>query len=181
MLNILLREPRIAVQPIATITSFKGHMKEALATKTNSHDISGEADTKPRRWGRNQMAESDVGLPLNKFKGEIRKAAHNRAPSQGQNQEPMARSLSWEEGLERQRPARDGAQPGSSWSTSQPSMPCTGQQVLSPSQFLNCPLATLYTSPHPQLSRLWILLPLPGSGQQIQHFAHFHKHSRKDP
>lgn len=127
------------------------------------------------------MAESDVGLPLNKFKGEIRKAAHNRAPSQGQNQEPMARSLSWEEGLERQRPARDGAQPGSSWSTSQPSMPCTGQQVLSPSQFLNCPLATLYTSPHPQLSRLWILLPLPGSGQQIQHFAHFHKHSRKDP
>lgn len=54
-------------------------MKGALATKTNSHDANGEADSEPKRWGRNKMAESDVGLPLNKFKGEIREVAQQSA------------------------------------------------------------------------------------------------------
>lgn len=33
-------------------------MMRAPATKTNSHDTNGEADTKPRSWSRNQMAST---------------------------------------------------------------------------------------------------------------------------
>jgi hypothetical protein len=76
----------------------------ALATKTNPHDTNGEADTKPRRWGRNQMASKDRC----KLKREIREActqqccwrqeAKTQSAITGQNQEatgPSAGKRDW--------------------------------------------------------------------------------------
>lgn len=57
----------------------------------------------------------------------------------------------------------------------------TGQPVISPSQSLDTPPITLCTSSQPLSSRLWIILPMPGSDQSDTALHPFPQTQQKGP
>lgn len=159
----------------------------APATKSDSHDTNGEADTKPRGWGRNQIAERDVRWPLNtgassrerserltRHSAAVAKRLRHRAPpSRGRinGSGPSAGRRDWggrdqpgmAPNLEAADPPPSPASPAQISGSSAP----LGSWALHPPP---CAPAPNHSSPGSGT-----FYPCQALIDQIQHFSHFHK------